>query len=370
MILYRCIIQLFWFVWRFSIMSTTSMLLNFTCNNEYKLSEDNIHKIEEIFPDIPQFEMINILSSQYYEKNECKSKIVFVPSTYTRNVPLLVKYKKRVSLNKDSVRQITKFLASTNDEHALVMKYNKKNYAYEVIGVCDSQDTLDMSYSVRFNGHMHYSFYLGDQHILNYECGIYKVPKSNMDALYKFLIEIINVKKNCAKVFVEHVNTLIQAKHGTTMVFCTNACDKFYRKETARLVDVGRGVKIEPIDLFSSQKTKRKSADDFLKQTAVADGGFLIDFNGKCEAINVIFDGQVNSNWNDFVGSAARGSRFNSLLTYIHGKNTSCDSCEECKFSETCTDSKLRAFAIVISDDGMVNVIQSREGLDKREAMF
>lgn len=332
------------------------------------LEYDKAELLCEVFSDMPSLHDIMLLSSQYYEKQEIKARIAFVVNdseipTITENgittLALNPKYTKEVRLEIDNIRQITKCLASTDKNHPLIMKLNRgvdmQNGvpAYDAIGISTVDVPLsEATFSVQFNGHMNYSFFVGDNHYFDFKNGMYKVPKDNITKLSETLNKI-GISNENIEIFKSHIETLIENGHGTTLVFC--ACPQFYQKENERLINAKRGININPINLFE----KKDSVDDFLKQTSVADGGFLVNVDGNCEAINVIFDGEVNIEWGDaFQGKTARGSRYNSLNTYVFGKNFRCIYCNQCtNKNKYCSKKSLRVFAIIISDDGMVDII-------------
>lgn len=104
--------------------------------------------------------------------------------------------------------------------------------------------------------------------------------------------------------------------HGTTIVVAEAA-----QEEAARLG--AQGQPIEPRLLSTSE----------LESVAAVDGAILVDPEAKCHAFGIILDGQA-----DGEGDPARGSRYNSAVRY-------------------CRSSPHRCAAIIISDDGTVDLI-------------
>ncbi len=344
-------------------MSTNKSILKALTGSTDSIPNDRSILLCEVLSYIPNLNNIMFLSAEYYEKKETKARIAFVKRMPSGLSP---KYKEKVLFHPANIRQITKFLASADKEHPLIMKLNDKEVlsddtpAYYAVGISSKDDFLlkDAEFSVQFNGHMSYSFYIGDNHYFDFEKGKYCVPKDNFDELCE-IMKGMYIPDNCINNFVSHIEALIKGGHGTTLVLCT--CHELYENELKRLINVKRGIQIEPIDLFA----KSQKADSFLNKTAVADGGFLVDSDGKCGAVNVIFDGEIKPDWKEFTGESSRGSRYNSLKTYVYGKNGKCIYCDSCsKKSDTCNENKLRVFAIVISDDGMVNIISCIKGTE------
>lgn len=342
---------------------SNSILKKLIPNIEDKLSDKHMECISKIFPCFPDINLIALLSAQYYEKKECKSKMIFLPNTITSCPNLTPKYEIPVELNKDSLRQITKFLVAANKELALVMKYDAKNDSYVAIGMsCEEIEKQEYVYKIQFNGHMNYSLFISEHRLFDFKDGTYSIPKdSEFDELRKSLsgFEIPETQINT---FIKHIESVIAAGHGTTMVLCSNVCDELYSNEINRLAKAGRAIRIQTINLFDSDPTNFELADKFLCQTAVADGGFIINHEGDCTAINVIFDGAIDIRWNKFKGLTSRGARYNSLTTYIYGMNTECHSCES--KNQHCKSYALRAIAIVISDDGMYNLVECGEQIN------
>ena len=72
---------------------------------------------------------------------------------------------------------------------------------------------------------------------------------------------------------------------------------------------------------------------DMLRLVTNIDGAVLLSPTGYCHAIGVILDGMASER-----GEPSRGSRFNSAVRYAESSNYPC-------------------LALVISEDGMVNMI-------------
>lgn len=323
-------------------------------------SDNDIVCLFNILPCAPDFNLLALLSAQYYEKKECRARMIFLPSTtVSAELKLTPRYENPVRFDKEFVRQFTKFLAVSDKELALIMKCNSDN-CYEAIGMSGEEiEKQEFVYRVDFNGYMNYSFYISEHLLFDFKSGAYKLPEdSEFDSLKDALKDFV-IGDNEIQVFIQRIKKLKPMGHGTTMVLCSNACEYFYTKEIDRLAKAGRAVKIQPINLFGSDPVSNDEIDKFFCQTAIADGGFIIDCNGDCSAINVIFDGEVKSEWNGFKGVTSRGSRYNSLYTYIYGKNSACNSCSPQQ--DLCKKYSKRAIAIVISDDGMYNLISDGE---------
>jgi len=322
----------------------------------------DLELFKNLFNGLPPLEILSILSAQYYEKKEMRAKIIFYDSNC--NIECSPKYKDTILFDQNNKRQITKFLAASTDDTPLVaqLQTNIKFPEYIIKGIATAKNTHCISeiikplFVVSFVGHMQYDLYMGSRLLLSYEEGKYKCPKDTSE--HELLGEILKV--NGWKITDEQIealkynlNELAKAKHGTTFVFMK--CADLYDYEVDRLIGKAkRGVKIDPVSLYN----KDEKVVSFLRNTAVADGGFLVNEKGDCNAINVIFDGEVKSEYKNFEGRSDRGSRYNSLYTYIFGKNQKCNFFKKCNSKRIeCKKCEKRAIAVVISDDGIINVL-------------
>ncbi|HOX40391.1 MAG TPA: DNA integrity scanning protein DisA nucleotide-binding domain protein [Candidatus Brocadiia bacterium] len=75
------------------------------------------------------------------------------------------------------------------------------------------------------------------------------------------------------------------------------------------------------------------------------DGAVILDFGGRCYAIGAILDGMATKN-----GNPARGARYNSALRYVEMKKQQGKDC----------------IAVVVSEDGTVDVLPEPENEDER----
>lgn len=82
-------------------------------------------------------------------------------------------------------------------------------------------------------------------------------------------------------------------------------------------------------------------ADDIARFARI-DGATLVDVDGRCHAVGVILDGEATG-----AGDPARGSRFNSSLRYQAA-------------------SRHAAVAVVVSDDGYVDLVPDLKPMVKR----
>ena len=84
-------------------------------------------------------------------------------------------------------------------------------------------------------------------------------------------------------------------------------------------------------------------AREVVRTITAIDGAVLLSPDGTCHAIGVILDGLSTSS-----GNPMRGSRFNSAVRYVETSRR--------QFGYV-------AYAIVVSEDGMIDLIEARESV-------
>lgn len=137
----------------------------------------------------------------------------------------------------------------------------------------------------------------------------------------------------------ELISAAIGQKHGTLVVISDHAAD-----EAERLF--AQATAIAPLTM----------TPELMRSVTAIDGAVLLDPLGTCQAIGVILDGMASAE-----GVPSRGARFNSAVRYV-GTVTR-------EFGH-------RSVAVVVSEDGPVNVIPellpriSRTGLEDKITRF
>jgi hypothetical protein len=87
---------------------------------------------------------------------------------------------------------------------------------------------------------------------------------------------------------------------------------------------------------------------DIARHLTGIDGAVLLDTDGYCHAIGAILDGQATPE-----GDPARGARFNSAVRYLR----------------SLTDRQIPALAVVVSEDGGVDLIPDLRPMIKRSEL-
>lgn len=89
---------------------------------------------------------------------------------------------------------------------------------------------------------------------------------------------------------------------------------------------------------------------EYIKYLTSIDGAIYFDTNGMCHAIGVILDGIANEN----IGDVSRGARYNSAYRYL----------------EKIKESNKKCVIVIISEDGMVNLIPETYNEEKIYALL
>ena len=141
----------------------------------------------------------------------------------------------------------------------------------------------------------------------------------NLEKFYSDALRIFkNIEWNVCESIINLTKVAISQKKGTQLIICKNA-----KSESERLKN--RCFKVQPKFLTPS---------DLILLMRI-DGGIMIDQFLNLHAYGVLLDGKVSKK-----GDNSRGSRFNSAITYFEAY-----------------ESTNPTMIIVISDDGMLNII-------------
>lgn len=195
----------------------------------------------------------------------------------------------------------------------------------------DTDENTDMNTYVEFSGFMHWSLFMKGREIFAYDHGDYQFNLSNKR--YAYLEDIDNLKgfdQEKREMVKKLVKILRKQKHGAVAIIFdeeTSGTD-----EAKRLCHMKRGTRI--CETICYDKEMGWNEEQILAVSGI-DGALFIDYNGKCLAIGVIVDGRAVK-----VGDVGRGARYNSIANYM-------------KLKRGCV-------GIVVSEDGMVNVIQEK----------
>lgn len=177
-------------------------------------------------------------------------------------------------------------------------------------------------FSVEFLRHGEWQLCHRGRALLYVSYGIPSMPRENI-SLPKFAASlrwiVPDVSDEALALLWDAVREAARQKKGTILVISAHAAS-----EAHRLAAQATLVRATPL-----------TADLTGPLTAI-DGAILLDTQGRCHAIGVILDGRAT-----MAGDPSRGARYNAALHYIHGSNQT-------------------ALAVVVSEDGQINLIPDR----------
>lgn len=130
------------------------------------------------------------------------------------------------------------------------------------------------------------------------------------------------------ELLVSLVRQAERERHGTLLVISAEAASEANRLKN-------QATPVEP----------RLLTPELLGHLTGIDGAVLVDANGNCHAIGVILDGLASAH-----GDPGRGSRFNSAVRYVR----------------SATEREVSTLAVVVSEDGGVDLIPDPPPMIKR----
>lgn len=272
------------------------------------------------------FATCNEIATLTYEKAVGVGRIILAQTGHD-NIVETISFKTPPSL--DNYRAVRKLLELTTRDEMLVSDSNVVTGLGKISGSYDaSKEDL---FVVEFTGHAKWQLVHGGIVLMKVEHGVPKLPQiekqiARFNATFQRLFpQTKDRQRQAIKGIVRAASSL---KHGTIIVISDIAeseSDRFGIQAT----------KIEPIPL----------TEELIKRASRIDGAILISPDGICHAIGVILDGKVNDK-----GSSERGSRYNSTIRYVHGSDCAC-------------------IGVVVSDDGMVDVIPEYRPIISRQML-
>lgn len=266
---------------------------------------------------------ITYISSLEYEKKSCRGKIVFEKNLNNNNYSNLIKFEKPINFTKTNNRIVRKLLELCGDNGCLLIDTS----VAKVVGVLyrtNENEYLQDKFVLEFLGHLHWRLRYNEMIAVEFMHGNYYItddlnPQNNFKAILES--KFPNIGKDEIENATKLISIAQEQTKGTMLVISENAF-----QEANRLCSKNRGIKVEPFYILE------ENVDKLLSISSI-DGAIMLDKNLMCQAIGVILDGPACD------GEISRGARYNSALTYIKWKD------------------QLNAWAIVVSEDGMVSII-------------
>lgn len=262
------------------------------------------------------FEACNIISSLKYEGEEAIGGIAISFQDH-HNIKMNLILDKPIKISE--YRKVRKFLELSDDNNVLI---SDSYLIYGVGQIVGNYNPVNEDlFEIRFNKHYQWEVSHAGNCLMKVAYNQPHLPKNkiNRDKFYADLKRIFRdiTKTNLDNLWLIIIEAINQ-KHGTMLVVSAGASE-----EAARLKN--QCFAVEPIRLNETLTSKITSID----------GSVLLSPDGTCHAIGVILDGIANQK-----GDSSRGARYNSAIRYFEF-----------------TKEKYPCVIIIISEDGMINII-------------
>lgn len=285
--------------------------------------------------ELPQPEVLTKLSAAHYEGSESEARIYFTKNAIDMIEEFPTDGDGDRVINVKNLRMIRKLMEISKRntlhlyaERGIEESTEKKSgeIKHTVSSLVQHREEQEDTY-VKFSGFMHWSLFEGEREVFNYYHGEYRFNVSK--ERYAYLDVITKLKGVDNEMIKKLVEILGRQKHGAVAVLFDKNTDAV--KEVNRLCRMKRGIRIRSNIRYD--KEKGWDEEQILSVSGI-DGALFIDYEGRCLAIGVIVDGRI-----EIEGDAGRGARYNSIVNYM-GLKPNC-------------------VGIVVSEDGMVDVIQN-----------
>lgn len=265
------------------------------------------------------------ISSLKYEQVEGRGRLLLAPKDQ-KGIRTQIGFKDSVVLW--SHRRVRKLLELTSQGGLLHTDSEGVFGLAEEDIPADAEETV---FEVVFLGHHHWELRHAGELLMGVRFSQPYLPKlvGYESKLRQDLPRIFaGISADAMKLLVSLVRQAERERHGTLVVISAEAA-----AEAARLKN--QATPIEPCVL----------TPELLGHLTGIDGAVLVDTDGFCHAIGVILDGQATSK-----GDPGRGARFNSAIRYV----------------ESARDRGISTMAMVVSEDGGVDVIPNPRPMIKR----
>lgn len=320
-------------------------------------------------------EKIDNIANYTYEGQSPFGSILFFSSKVLKSNGNLVEYTIRfqsddlVALN--DAKLIRKLLELTNNENNLyLISDHEMIYGLGKINWNQLKDFI--LFKIDFNGLSKYNIHLitvkeneSNNGILSVENGkkVYKISK-NLEVIDKNLINIsfkspiMGVEGYTSEKFIR----LLKSKYFDEELKVNEEVIEYLEQVVMYAREQKHGTMVVITDYetaVSELKTLKKQSilieateinPEYIQFLTSIDGAIYFDTNGKCHAIGVILDGIAKEN----IGDARRGARYNSAYRYL----------------EKLKEKKKNCVIVIISEDGMVNLIPETENEEKVYELF
>ena len=265
------------------------------------------------------------ISSLKYEQAEGRGRLLLASKNQEGIRPRL-SFKGSVTL--EEYRRVRKLLELTSQGGAL---HTDSEGVFGLIDEYVSTDSEENVFEVVFLGHHHWELRHAGELLMGVSFGQPYLPKliGYESKLRQDLPRLFaGIQSDSTEVLISLVRQAERERHGTLVVISAEAA-----AEADRLKN--QATPVEPCLL----------TPELLSHLTGIDGAVLVDTNGYCHAIGVILDGLASAQ-----GNPGRGARFNSALRYV----------------QSAVDNRIPTLAVVVSEDGGVDVMPDPPPMIKR----
>jgi hypothetical protein len=274
------------------------------------------------------YEACDKISALKYEQAEGRGRLILAAKNQ-EGIRTQLGFKDSVALEKH--RRVRKLLELTAVGGAL---HTDSKGVFGLVEGDISADTEETVFEVVFLGHYHWELRHAGELLMGVKFGQPYLPKlvGYESKLRQDLPRIfVGISGDATELLISLVKQAERERHGTLMIISAEAA-----AESDRLKN--QATPIKPCVL----------TPELLGHLTGIDGAVLVDTNGYCHAIGVILDGQASEH-----GDPGRGARFNSAIRYV----------------ESATEQDVPTLAVVLSEDGGVDVIPDPPPMIKRSTI-
>jgi hypothetical protein len=272
------------------------------------------------------FESCNAISSLKYEKAEVAGRMLLASRD---QLTTRILFKDGISLSNH--RRVRKLLELTMENGFL---HTDSSSVFGLVDLNEDEKRNEI-FEIVFLGHHQWELRHRGELLMQIKFGEPSLPK-RISYEPKLRTDLARLLPGITSEDQDRLMSLVSqaehARHGTLVVISGEA-----ESEAQRLSAEATRISPQLLDA------------DLLGHLTGIDGAVLIDPKGNCQAIGVILDGQATSD-----GDAARGSRFNSAVRYVH----------------YAIERQIPTVAIIVSEDGDVDIVPNPPPAIKRSSIL
>lgn len=274
---------------------------------------------------LPLLDEIVFFSTLKYEGEENHS-ILYFPLNQDQPICKSIIFDSVIELSKDNGRQVRKIMEMSNEEFALLVEHNK------IKALCPTKD-LRHGCVIKIMGNQNWILAIDNKSVFSYENGnvVFSFQEKKNDNLTQSIkAQFFHLSLQEQERIEYVIRMACTQRHGTSIIVFED--DSI---EIERLCELGRGIKIEGINLFENS--------EYIQRITSIDGAIFMDISCSCSFIGALVDGMSISR-----GNPARGARYNSIYNYIALK----------------AKENIKCLGVIISEDGMIDAVCSNKFIE------